>query len=53
MGKKSITRKVSVNKRTKQLSITIPKKEAKKLNPRLRFGEDLFDKLTILNKKRK
>lgn len=51
MGKK-IVRKASVNKRTKQLSITLPKKEMKKLHPTIKFGEDLFVELDFLRNKK-
>lgn len=47
-----VTRKVFVNKRTKQLSVTIPKKQLKKMDPDLKFGEELFVELRILKRKR-
>ncbi|GAI05242.1 unnamed protein product [marine sediment metagenome] len=52
MVKKTITKKAFFNKRTKQLSVTIPKKEFKKMDSKLKFGEDVFVKLEILKKKR-
>ena len=52
MAKKFVVRKVFINKKTKQLSITIPKKEFKKLDPTIKFGEDLFIKLTIAKRKK-
>lgn len=47
-----ITIKPFVNKRTKQLSITIPKRKIKASNPTIRFDEDLFVRFEIFNKKR-
>lgn len=49
MGK-TVVRKVFVNKKTGQGSVTIPKKEFKKLNPSIHFGENLFVKLEFLEK---
>ena len=51
---KSIVRKVSMNKRTKQLSVTIPKRKVKAANPTIKFGEDLFVRISFIprNKKR-
>ncbi len=42
MAKKTITRKVFVNRKNKQLSISLSKKQLKKNNPTLKFGENLF-----------
>ena len=42
-----------LNKKTKQLSVTIPKKKLKKSNPNLKFGDNLFVSLEVFNKKRK
>ena len=47
-----VIRKVSVNKRTKQLSVTIPKKQLRKMDPDLKFGEDLFVELKILKRRK-
>ncbi len=47
MVKKSVVRKVFINKKTKQGSVTLPKKELKKLNPNLKFGKHLFVRLEI------
>ncbi len=47
MAKKSITRKVFVNKRTKQLSFSLSKKQLKRMKPSLRFGEDLFVEIQL------
>lgn len=48
-----IIRKASVNKRTKQLSVTIPKKKLRAMDPELKFGEDIFVELKILKRKKK
>ncbi len=48
-----VIRKASVNKNTKQLSVTIPKRELRKMDPDLKFGEDLFVELKILKRKKK
>ena len=48
-----IQQKVFVNKRTKQLSVIIPKKMIKSKDPTIKFDEDLFVSLDIFNKKRK
>ncbi len=51
--KKTIIRKVFVNKRNNQLTVPLSKKEIKKIDPTIKFGETLFVKLTIFNKKKK
>lgn len=51
MKNKYITKKVFINKNNKQLSVSIPKKEFKKINPKLNFDEELFVKLQILRGK--
>ncbi len=53
MSKKTIERKVFINKRNKQLTVPLSRKEIKKINPTIKFGDDLFVKLTIFNKKKK
>lgn len=53
MAKNMIIRKLFVNKKNKQLSVTIPKKEIKARDPTIKFNEDLFVKLIIFNKRRK
>ncbi len=50
---KKIVRKVFVNKRTKQFTVSLPKKELKINNPSLKFGEDLFVNVYAFNKSRK
>ena len=52
MVSKKIIVKPFINKRTKQMSVAISKKKAKKLNPRLKFGEELFVSLEVFNKKK-
>ena len=47
---KKITRKVFINKKTKQMMVTIPKKAFKKLNPSIKFDKDLFVSLEVFNK---
>jgi len=53
MSRKNIVVKPFINKRTKQLSVTIPKKKLKKLDPTLKFGEDLFVRLEVFKKKQR
>lgn len=48
-----VIRKAFINKRTKQLSVTVPKRELKKMNPDLKFGDELFVELKILKRKKK
>lgn len=43
-----VRRKVFMNKNTKQLTVTIPKKQLKKMDPDIKFGEELFVELKIL-----
>lgn len=50
---KKIIRKVSINKRTKQMSVTIPKRKFRKKDTTLAFDEDLFVELSILKKGKK
>ena len=53
MAKKSIERKVFINKKNKQLSVPLSRKQIKKINPTIKFGEELFVKLVVFNKKKK
>ena len=53
MANKVIIRKVFVNKRNKQLTVPLSKKEIKAVNPTIKFSDNLFVKLTIFNKKKK
>ncbi len=50
MARKMI-RRVFINKKTKQLSVTIPKKKLSKRDITLTEGKDLFVSLEILHKK--
>lgn len=52
MVKVVVTRKVFVNSKNKQLSINIPKKEFRKIDPKLDFSKELFVRLEILRRKR-
>lgn len=47
---KAIIRKVFVNKNNKQLSVSIPKKEFRKIYPTIKFEKDLFVSLNIFKK---
>ncbi len=49
---RKIIRKVFVNKRNKQLSVPLSKKEIRATNPTIKFGEDLFVKLEFIKKRR-
>ena len=53
MSNKKLISKVFVNKKTNQLSIFPSKKEIKKIDPSIKFGEELFVKLQIFNKRKK
>lgn len=50
---KKIIRKVFVNSRNKQLTVPLSKRELKKVNPTIKFSEELFVELIIFNKKKK
>ena len=52
MPNKSMIRKVFVNKKTKQASVTLSKKEIKKIDPTIKFGDKLFVKLEIFKEKK-
>ena len=47
-----LVRKIFMNKNTKQLSVTIPKKQIKATNPTIKFDENLFVRLEVFNKKK-
>lgn len=49
MGKKLIL-KPFINKRTKQMSVTIPKKRFSKRDTTLKEGQELFVELSILKR---
>lgn len=46
-------RKAFVNKKTKQYSVTIPKKEISAIDPTLKYNKDLFVRIRILKSKPK
>ena len=52
MGVKNIIRKVFINSRNKQLTITLSKKEIRKVFPTIKFSDELFAKLKILKGKK-
>jgi len=45
-----IIRKVFVNKRNKQLTVTLSKKQLRKIDPTIKFGKNLFVELEIIKK---
>ncbi len=49
---KTMVRKVFVNKKNKQLSVSLSKKQIKKFNPTIKFGKKLFVRLEVFNKER-
>ncbi len=48
-----IVRKVFVNKRNKQLSVPLSKKEIKSVEPSIKFSEDLFVEIKLIKKKKR
>lgn len=50
---KSIVRKVFVNKKNKQLTVPLSKKQIKKIEPSIKFDEDLFVKIYMIKKGKK
>lgn len=50
---RKFTRKIFVNKKTKQMSVTIPKKRLSKETSTLKEGKELFVKLEILIRDKK
>ncbi len=48
---KKIILKPFVNKKNKQMSVVIPKKKLKKLNPSIKFDKNLFVSLEVFEKK--
>lgn len=48
-----LIRRVFVNKKNKQLSISIPKKQIKAMDPTVKFDKDLFVELRILKRRKK
>ena len=45
-------RKLFINKRNKQLTVPLSKKEIKAIDPSIKFDKNLFVSLTIFNKKK-
>lgn len=52
MAKKTIIRKVFINKRNKQLTVPLSKKQLKIMDPTIKFDKNLFVELSIFKKKR-
>ncbi len=52
MAKKFMVRKVFINKKTKQPIVTLSKKELRKIDPSIKFGDNLFVRLEILRGKK-
>ena len=53
MADRIMVRKVFVNKKNKQLTVPLSRKEIKKIDPTIKFSDNLFVKITIFNKKKK
>ncbi len=53
MSSKTFIRRVMINSRTKQLSVTIPKKKLKADDPDVKFDKNLFVELRILKESEK
>ena len=54
MHKKTMIRKVFINKKNNQPTITLSRKELKRIDPAiLKFNEDVFVKLSIFRKSKK
>jgi len=51
MSGDKIVRKVFVNKKTKQFSVTLSKKQLKAADPTIKFGENLFVEIKLLRGK--
>jgi len=50
---KKIIRKVFVNKKNNQLSVSLSKKQIKIADPSIKFSDDLFVELRVFKKKKK
>ncbi len=50
---KTMVRRVFINKKNKQLNVSLSRKEIKAVNPTIKFSDNLFVKLTIFSKKKK
>lgn len=48
----SIVRKAFLNKKNNQFSVAIPRKEIKKVNPTIKYDEDLMVSIKILRRKK-
>ena len=48
-----IIRKVFLNKKNKQLMVTLPKKEMRANDPTIKFNEELFVELRIFKRRKK
>ncbi len=53
MAGKTIIRKVFINKKNKQMSVSLSKKEIRTVDPTIKFGKHLFVRLEVFNKERK
>lgn len=57
MTKKVIIRKPFINKRTQQMSVTIPKRELKRqidsIKPSLKYSDELFVKISLFRKRKR
>ncbi len=53
MVKKTMIRKVFINKKNNQLNVSLSRKQIKAIAPTIKFSDNLFVKLTIFNKKKK
>jgi hypothetical protein len=52
MAKRFMVRKVFINKKNKQLTVPLSKKEIKKRHPTIKFDENLFVRLEFLRRKK-
>lgn len=52
MSKNSIIKKSFMNKRTKQFSVVIPKKEIKAIDPSIKSSKDFTVKIQIIRSRR-
>ncbi len=52
MSKNFMIRKTFVNKKNKQRTVVLSSKEIKKIDPTIKFGDELFVKLQIFKKRR-
>ncbi len=52
MAKRFMVRKVFINKKNKQLTVPLSRKEIKKINPTIKFNKNLFVRLEIFRGKK-